>query len=568
MNTSNSNSSFTLEDRHSLSDPRPIPNLKLPTWEVDVYREGVDVPIMTLRVDSTVLPPRKNKKKKIQWKLPDSIKTLPKFGEQERRRVLELFREKKKELKKLKNKQRAYRRASSMESMNDDSNSNSGEGTTEYINCNGSGGGDDNVNGNGNGVNNDSTLDAAKKMHVVEGLPPEINGKAQQQSKQQRKQKQKQHKPIAIDSKNKQGSDNVDVIIVPGDDSVLASSLKKIEGGDGGDCSPSPPGFGHSSKASLPPPPPGIPSSSTLKPAPPGLPSKNNLYSSSSSSTNDWNATGYKNGYSSSTSSSSPSPTMTGNLQSTLPAQNGQHQHQRQHQHHNIPQNSMKNSFAPPAPGIMNGHNHPHRHSNGSIKAQTPIAPPMAIGPCFVLPPNAPQGSTIGKFVTETYYLSLRNGLIRELDAYYYHSGGSNSNNNSTNSTDVARVCKAVTVGGAHAFCTSQQDRLMQLNTFAGTEMRIKGVQEQPTVGNGILVLITGVSIRNNNNNGSPRSQQQQLQPPQQLPFCHTLILTPVLTVTAPAAASVDSTAPMNSIDSTIGYQILNDNLVILTVDE
>ena len=98
-----SSNNGSLEDRHFLSDPRPVPGLELPTWEVDVHREGVDIPIMTLRVDKTVLPPRKNKKKTI-WKLPDNIETLPKFGTQDKKRLFELFREKKKELKKLKNK--------------------------------------------------------------------------------------------------------------------------------------------------------------------------------------------------------------------------------------------------------------------------------------------------------------------------------------------------------------------------------------------------------------------------------------------------------------------------------
>jgi Uri superfamily endonuclease len=119
----NNNASF--EDRHFLSDPRPIPSLELATWDVDILRQGVDTPIMTIRVDNSVLPPRKSKKKTV-WKLPDSIETIPKFGTQDKRRIFDLFREKKKELKKLKNKQRAYRRASTIEAMSGGDGSISG----------------------------------------------------------------------------------------------------------------------------------------------------------------------------------------------------------------------------------------------------------------------------------------------------------------------------------------------------------------------------------------------------------------------------------------------------------
>ena len=51
-----------MDERHSLSEPRPVPDLKLPTWEVDICREGV--PVLTLTLDAVSLPPRCNKKKK------------------------------------------------------------------------------------------------------------------------------------------------------------------------------------------------------------------------------------------------------------------------------------------------------------------------------------------------------------------------------------------------------------------------------------------------------------------------------------------------------------------------
>ena len=439
-------STSTLEDRHFLSDPRPVPGLELPTWEVDIHREGVEQPILTLRVDKNILPPRK-KKKKTLWKLPDSIETNPKFGEQDRRRILELFREKKKELKKLKNKQRAYRRASSIEAMQ-----NGGAGIS-------------------------STNRDAEKANQSNGPTPES----------------KNHPPENGENKT-------------------PTSTVNNDGRD--DSSPSPPGFAklsisesdNKSTSSTPTASNSNAHSSPLKPAPPGLPSKTQQPSKTT------------NGFSSPTS---PPPGL-------------------QQSQHNPSQLPSKPPLTPlPPPGLMNGHVSP--------KPEMAL-PPRAVGPSFVLPPEAPPGASMGKFVTETYYLLLRNGLIRDLDAYYYTPS-------SDNGGGVDMVYKAVTVGGAHAVCSTAQDRLVQLNTFAGCEMRIKGVQQQSTVGKGILVLITGVNIRTDGH-----IQQQQL------PFCHTLILKPVLTTTA-ASFGVDPTASAMT-TPTIGYQILNDNLVILTGDE
>lgn len=90
------------EDRHTFSEPRPVPGLDLPTWDVDVYRDNVPEPILTLRVDEKNLPPRKSKKKKVVWKLPDSIDQTPRFGIDEKRRLLDIFKSLKKERRKSK----------------------------------------------------------------------------------------------------------------------------------------------------------------------------------------------------------------------------------------------------------------------------------------------------------------------------------------------------------------------------------------------------------------------------------------------------------------------------------
>jgi hypothetical protein len=88
-----------MEDRHYLSELRPIAGLELPTWEVDIFREGVDAPIMTITIDSNSLPPRK-RKKKVVWKLPDSFDLVPKFGKEDEKRIFDICKQQKKELKK------------------------------------------------------------------------------------------------------------------------------------------------------------------------------------------------------------------------------------------------------------------------------------------------------------------------------------------------------------------------------------------------------------------------------------------------------------------------------------
>ena len=90
-----------MDDRHTFSDPRPVAGLDLPTWELDVFRKGVDEPVLTLLIDETTLPPRM-RKKKVVWKLPDSIDSMPNFGSDEKRRLLDLFKQQKKERRKSK----------------------------------------------------------------------------------------------------------------------------------------------------------------------------------------------------------------------------------------------------------------------------------------------------------------------------------------------------------------------------------------------------------------------------------------------------------------------------------
>jgi hypothetical protein len=90
-----------MEDRHTFSEPRPAHGYDKLTWKVDVFREGVDDPVLTLVIDSDTMPPRM-RKKKVVWRLPEDHETLPKFGVEEKKRMLELFKMQKKNRRKTK----------------------------------------------------------------------------------------------------------------------------------------------------------------------------------------------------------------------------------------------------------------------------------------------------------------------------------------------------------------------------------------------------------------------------------------------------------------------------------
>jgi hypothetical protein len=76
MPSFNPPTNLIMEDRHSISEPRPIVrrNIGGPTdveWEVDILRDDAVV-VDTLILTDDVLPPRTNKKGKVVWRLPDS----------------------------------------------------------------------------------------------------------------------------------------------------------------------------------------------------------------------------------------------------------------------------------------------------------------------------------------------------------------------------------------------------------------------------------------------------------------------------------------------------------------
>mmetsp|Transcript_18874 Transcript_18874/g.26574 ORF Transcript_18874/g.26574 Transcript_18874/m.26574 type:complete len:555 (-) Transcript_18874:25-1689(-) len=96
-----------MAERHTLSEPRPLkststngssvsPGDNTLKWEVDVYRKGVSDPIETLVLSDESLPPRKNKRGKVVWRLPTDSGRTPSFGTDEKRRILDLYKEQRK----------------------------------------------------------------------------------------------------------------------------------------------------------------------------------------------------------------------------------------------------------------------------------------------------------------------------------------------------------------------------------------------------------------------------------------------------------------------------------------
>ena len=72
-----------------------------PSWTVDVIRKGSNVVVGTIVINNAKLPPRRNKNKKIVWKLPsvnnsNTEEDVPRFGKQDYPRLWEIYKEEKK----------------------------------------------------------------------------------------------------------------------------------------------------------------------------------------------------------------------------------------------------------------------------------------------------------------------------------------------------------------------------------------------------------------------------------------------------------------------------------------
>ena len=132
-----------------------------PSWTVDVIRKGSNVVVGTIVINNTKLPPRRNKNKKIVWKLPASSSTnteedIPRFGKQDYPRLWEIYKEEKKKRRSV-NKTTGTNFSSNI-SIDDDSNNN-------------------NIDYDNNSVNKRDQMDGNESEHVCETVDHEIISK-------------------------------------------------------------------------------------------------------------------------------------------------------------------------------------------------------------------------------------------------------------------------------------------------------------------------------------------------------------------------------------------------------
>ena len=84
-------------DTHSFVVSRALKDAAIPTWEVQVQRQGK--PVGLLHISRENFPPRK-RKGKVVWQLPSDTSSQPKFGEHEKQRLYEIFKQQKKDRRK------------------------------------------------------------------------------------------------------------------------------------------------------------------------------------------------------------------------------------------------------------------------------------------------------------------------------------------------------------------------------------------------------------------------------------------------------------------------------------
>jgi hypothetical protein len=490
-----------MEDRHTLSEPRAITGLALPTWEVDVFREGVDTPIMTIVLDNKTLPPRK-RKKKVVWKLPDSLDLAPKFGVEDKKRILEIFKERKKELRK--------QRKSSL----------IGGGGSE------SGEFDDEEAEEAAMAAEAATHNAKIADTVVPSPPPgmiPIISTTPTVRKETERELSRSNGSTAADFKSKTPPRQPPGLVQRSTSiAAAASDMDKATKTTANNCGTQP-------KPPVSSPPPGFPAQTkkTSKPAaeqyrrrktqpsppasgPSALETRANgpPYQKQDPPTIEPNIQ----------SSTSPvEPTSAPQLSATDAALDYPQQRQQE----------FSSAGGPPgAPPRSNPNlpQQPHLHpaSQEPLGTGDPHRAPPVLGrdaPSASLPLGArqftvPLNSTLAQVAAESYYMLLANGMVEMLASYY--------------SPTAQKSC---TVGGAHAVCREPEDREQQLRSLVGMVVQIKGLLQQPTAGQATLVLITGTCLQ-----------------PHALPFCHSIVLIPT---------SHDTT--------NVGYQIQNDALCFLT---
>jgi len=446
---------MNMDDRHTISEPRLKPSAKK-TWIVDIYRKGVQDPVDTIEISDETLPPRVNKRGKVVWQLPDDGNRVPSFAVNEQRRIMELFKDRKKSRKK---------KASSNRSLTGNVGENEGTDTPENKDkMKNEGRNDaDSKKGSGNDsgsqpmdpIENGQSND--KQESIISSSSSSLSSKKKKRKKKDKKAKQgisEEHDENGINSNAKSKGDkknsngNINKIGNTNDYNKNSDQQQNDSEKQSLDCQAAP------SSPSLPLPPPGM---NTLPQPAPGLnkllhpaPGLNTL--------------------------PKPAP----GLNTTLPQPDQESFTSLRIDDDDPPQNDTTNismtrsdldsSFSPPL--------HDSQHSISQMLLQRYIVIPEIERPKHTLgSPKPSLAVPAAKAFVELYYPHITHGLSSDLAAYY---------------TSTAQ--KSISVGGAHSVVASRPGIVLQLSNFSGSTFAVRGVVSQDTFDNkGAHVLVTGV---------------------------------------------------------------------------
>eukprot|EP00985_Skeletonema_marinoi_P003519 scaffold1508_cov108-Skeletonema_marinoi.AAC.5 len=194
-----------MEDRHSVSNPRPFPGggsdgvKVIPTWEVDIIRDG-SVIVDTFVLNNEVLPPRKNKKGKVLWSLPKDLNKTPSFGVHENSRILDIFKDRKKKRKKQLKESggKASESPKKRESLAD--SGEEGGGKLDRRDSKGNGNAKSKKSGKENGKSDENNVSVtAKEKDVRAGKHPQLQAARMRLGGIGQRQNKKQHQSDILD---------------------------------------------------------------------------------------------------------------------------------------------------------------------------------------------------------------------------------------------------------------------------------------------------------------------------------------------------------------------------------
>lgn len=466
---------------------------------MDVFRLGVDDPVDCVLISEETLPPRLNKKGKVVWRLPLGVETLelaseedhlPSFGTDERRRILELFRENRKDRRKNQRKKSVVESASTVPSGADEDAIAAIVGggdsrVAEPKEGDGGGGGEEEEKGG-----HDGSLAEEKDGSSVKGIVgPTMAQNADRPAlgdvaaKQDKKKKKKKKRKTALASSL---AEDLAVAAPPstldpvaGFESNTTSTAEPSASGEpsaerGGEELPGRPSSLETDHLPTPKPPPPnttAPAPSTeaspskIPPPPPGMLAPPGFHSSPTSDR-------------SSIPDLSPLHTESSPLDSIPVPQSQHHDPPQQQQQQRFPQSNHKDRPATSQLGRRRRRRRHHQNDRFLIIPESD-RPAALVAACFAPPPqpSSSLAAPAARALVDLYYNIVTKGDIAALAAHY---------------TPTAQ--RSVSVGGAHSVVAGRRDLSDQLLRLSGSTFVVRGVVAMDTYdGRGVHILATGV---------------------------------------------------------------------------